>query len=832
MTDNSLSPQTDMGGVVSNAFGEQSLFGVNRNVFQGTDASTVFRTHFGEPLFEEKTFYIIVGTDSGLLYQYIKSHGVPKGSHYLFVELPQILALLKDMDDPEAGLSVTDEENWQQRANDMDVLDYAIQERLILHRSLGVIHGHYGGYSPFWRRIQTEHNAFMQKQRVALNSQPFTVRQIENLSENQISAICLRETFSGKAAVVLAGGPSLDKLLPWVQQNRQNLLVIAVSRISYSLLQANIQPDIVVSVDPYPINLKVSREMLEFQDGTLLVNEYHLSSNLLASWGGKKAFMGKRYPWPTPLEPENFPPTVGNTVTNTAFALAMEAGAAQIILGGVDFCFSQEGYTHANGSAEHSLGPRPMYGNQRTTTNSGMMADTNNAFVSSAQTINFQAQNAAAHGCLTINPAPGAMRLSHVQHLPLDIIEIEPLEQPAREVIAANLPVSDSHTRTRLYKKDLAEMERVTKELKDIKDLSRKALEYNRKLFNKKGKGTRLQNNKKLEQIEKQLNKKYTDTTTFIKRFGMRRLVPILRHNEKRNEDIEENTRLYFQAVMDTTDDLVKILHRSHNRILSRLEEEKPQPDMRRLLDQWRDDKQPGRAIHWAQHHIDVVEKLPETLQQELQTWQDSFDNSVEELGQLYLKGIKRGVNLDGLNARAREYFQCRDKEGLHSLLTGLNMHHDSKQAALFIPLVEGYLAELRDEPEAAINAYQETAEGPAHIDALMRLFELHTKAEDLESSISVLKTLSQLSSTYSPMYADLLQATGDIDTAVEIYTDYLLANPDDLNTMMKLGKLYEQCGSEDGVAMTMNYILDKDPHNHTAKTMLTTLGQSQGNGE
>ena len=74
-------------------------------------------------------------------------------------------------------------------------------------------------------------------------------------------------------------------------------------------------------------------------------------------------------------------------------------------------------------------------------------------------------------------------------------------------------------------------------------------------------------------------------------------------------------------------------------------------------------------------------------------------------------------------------------------------------------------------------------------------------------------------------MYADLLYSTGDVDTAVEIYTEYLLANPEDLDTMMKLGKLFQQCGSVEGVEWTMGYILGKDPHNQTAQQILNEMG-------
>ena len=829
LSDSNLPTQPELGGVINNAYGEHCLFAINRNVFQGTDASTVFRSYFEDSLFEENTFYLIAGTDSGLLYQYIKAQGVPKGSRYMFVELPQILERLVELVDPEEEIVITTPDDWQESGlTKMDIADYAIQDRLVLLRSLGVVHGHYGEYLPFWRKLREQFDDFNNSYRLGLNNRPFTLRQIENLTENQNPAICLKGAFQGKTAVVLAGGPSLDELLPWVRLHRNNLLVIAVSRISDSLIQAGIQPDISVSVDPYDINMYVSKEMLEFQDGTLLVNEYHLSSNLLSSWGGRKVFLGKHYPWSTPLEQENLPPSIGATVTNSAVCFAVESGVAQIVLGGADFCFGQAGHTHASGSPEHALGPRPMYGDKRVETNAGMMADTIHAFLNSARSIDLQAQDALSRGCRVINPAADAMQLQNVEHLPMAAIQVEPLEIPARDIITANLPPNDKKQKNRFYKEVLDEVDRILEELRIIKTLSLQALDYNRKFFDKSAPGASMHNNAKLERIEKQFTEKYASTVNFVKHFGLHRLIPVLSQDNQDDEELEESSRLYFQALVDTATILIKVLGRARSRTLSRQEEEKTQPNVPKLLEQWREDQQPGRAIIWAEHHADFINQLPEAQQKELREFQDSFDDSMEKLNQLYLKGIENEGKLEGMNSRAREYFHCRDEEGLLGLLASLEEHPDVDLAKPFLPLVKGYLAEIHDAPGEAIEAYQNISDGPAQIEALMRLFELHTQNQDLESALEVLKTLSGISPTYTPMYADMLQASGDVENAVEIYTDYLLNNPDDLNSMMKLGKIYHQYEATEGVEWAMNYILSKDPDNQTAKAMLESLDQSK----
>ena len=826
-----------MGGVASNAFGEQYLFAINRNLFQGTDASTVFRSYFGESLFEEDAFYVIAGTDSGLLYQYVKTHGIPKGTRYLFVELPQVAALLSGMGAPQTELAITTGDDWLKRAKEMEITKYAQLGRLTLTRSLGVIHGHCSDYQPFWRKLKGEFDTFSQSVRHRFGIRPFIICQIENLTENQIPAICLKDAFLGKTAVVLAGGPSLDELLPWVRQHRENLLVIAASRISRSLLQAGIQPDISVSVDPQAFNLNVCKDMLEFQDGTLLVNHYHLSSNLLASWGGEKVFMGHRYPWLTSLQPENIASSGGTTITNVALDLAVETGVAQIILGGVDFCFAQQGHTHASGTVEHKMGSRPQLCEVQVETNSGMMADTDIGYRDSGKHIDLQAQNALAKGCRFINPAPGAMRLPNVEHHPLEAIQIEPLERPARDTLASCLPDTDKHARIQYYNETLGEVNRILKELGAIKCLSSKALNYNRKVLIKKGDGSSSHDKsekidsvkaEKIAHIEKIFTEKYAYTIAFILHYGVIHFIPIHGLDLNKLEERIKNNRIYFQACVDTCRELIDILRQARTRILSRLEEEKPQPNILRLLDQWRHDQQPGRAIQWARLHENYVGQLPDAQQQQLRAFQDTFNETVEELGLQYVARIEKEIKLDGISSKAREYFLCRDKGGLLRLLASLEKHRDQEQATLLIPLVQGYLCELDDNSSEAIEAYQQISEGPAHIEALTRLFELQSRAEDWDSALNILKTLSAISTTYSPMYADLLYSCDEIDTAVDIYTEYLLANPDDLKSMMKLGKIFLQCGSAEGVSWTMNYILGKDPQNHMARQILRELELSE----
>lgn len=311
--------------------------------------------------------------------------------------------------------------------------------------------------------------------------------------------------------------------------------------------------------------------------------------------------------------------------------------------------------------------------------------------------------------------------------------------------------------------------------------------------------------------------------STFIRTYGATYFTPIkFLNDDLYAEDLEQSCKLYHQAFVTTCNELIEHLRQARTRTTSRLEEEKPKANIQRLLEQWTNDEQPGRAIQWTELHDKYVNRLPDKQKNALHSFQNTFEATVDKFGEQYYpdRGDKDTVNM--VADWGQEYFQSQDKEKLSYLLTSLQNQRDQEKVSHLTPLIQGYLAEIENKPAEAINTYQKVTEGTAHTNALLRLFALHSEKQDYDSAVEILKTLSDINGTYTPMYADMLQSTGNIEDAVTIYTDYLLSNPDDLNTMMKLGKLFLQCGSADGVTWTMNYILGKDPDNKTAKQILS----------
>ncbi len=156
--------------------------------------------------------------------------------------------------------------------------------------------------------------------------------------------------FSGIPALILAAGPSLDRILPHLSELRRHCLIIAVDTALRAALRAGVQPDFTVLVDPQYWNFRHLDGQIAPQ--TILVTEsaawpavfrFHTRSTFLCSslfplgkflenYTGKRGALG-----------------AGGSVSTTAWDLARLLGCRTIIMAGLDLGFPGK-RTHAAGS--------------------------------------------------------------------------------------------------------------------------------------------------------------------------------------------------------------------------------------------------------------------------------------------------------------------------------------------------------------------------------------------------------------------------------------------------------------------------------------------------
>ncbi|MBI5461124.1 MAG: DUF115 domain-containing protein [Gammaproteobacteria bacterium] len=832
MASSPIEPDIATAPFVSNAFGERYLHAVNRTAFATIGAQAVFQQHFGDKLRDEDTLNIVIGSDSGLLLEQVHRQGVPAGSRFLFIELPELLPRIQErLADLELDprIKIVPADGWYRHAQDFSLDSYVYIDRLRLLNSVGAADAFLPDYRLLYRRVKTELDTWIWALRGTLKSSRFIDCQLVNAAQAQIPAIRLKDSFPGRTAILLGGGPSLDDILPWLKQHRRELVVFAVSRVCRRLQEEGIAPDIVCTIDPTSLSFDVSKEMLKFGDDVLLVGAYHASPPLLSQWCGRYVYLGERLPWPSDLNEPNLQ-VIGPTVTNTALALAMEMGFNQVILGGVDLCFSAEGYSHAAGSNERIAGPALGHMGPQIITNSGHMAETSDALQQAVNDIARQAYAAQERGCQFINPAPNAACIPNVLHRSLDAIQLttldgEPLNEDAREILARYVPDADATTRLGYYQRLDKEVAATERRVHKIAELAQEALHCNDGLFGRNGQSPDFKYKHKMDKIEKRLEKDFKGIADLVKHYGITPFLRVIRPDRDKawtDAEIETTGRLYYEAYLEGTTRFLETLKTIRQRLATRLAEESATPDCLRLVNDWASFNEAGRVRVWTHQHPAQAAALPADAAAALATAEDSFRQVLESMDTAHMTRCKTEAGLSNVPSKASWLFRHKDSAGLQRLVTGLQKITAEDQAPLW--LASGYLAELEGRPEDALGCYQNIAEGPALEDALRRISALSLGQADFSSALLALECLGHLSPSYLPQYAELLRLGGGAQEAADIYSRYLEQVPDDVAAMLKLGQLYQEQGIEDGARWAFTYVLERSPQNQAALSLLQSL--------
>lgn len=820
----------------TNIFNEQFLYHVNRDSFSNVSAKVIFETEFGKTLFNEDSLFIIIGTDSGLLPKYIQEHGVPLGTRYLFIEPKEVLEqlhqhnLLETFDDEIVYSTL---EQWQDKAKLLKLKEYCYLRNVSLVESICAQQINLAEYPELYWQIKEELQSLSYQYTSSLGTQPFIIRQITNISDNIFPAKLLKNAYKGKTGIVLAGGPSLNEVLPWVTLNRSKLVVFAVSRLSKLLISKNIEPDFIVSVDPQAGNFDVSKEMYHFKN-TILVHSYHVGSALINQYPGIKLYLGKKFPWKNKEDAHNIQ-SVGTTVSNSALSAALSFGCKRVLLAGVDFCFSKEGITHTAGTDEAAMGP--SYNNSSSLeveTYNGDKRISDPDFYIALRSLGNQAQAIIPEDKEIINLAKDAARAEHIQHIPFEKIVLDTEEYSPLSIALEHLPPLTDMLQTQYLQSSVTEVEKSIHQMKCIQKLAQKALKINDKMYSAEGVITNYKDKRSLDQIEKQFNRQYRFYGKLVKNFGSLSFIRIISpHDEIDSWDAEKAKKMghvYYEAYFLGAKQLLKLLNESSNRIKTRLEELKESPvDISLLIEQWKKDKSYNRAAMWKKNHPQFA--LSNEINLELEALGVEFKNLLNSTETSFKKGIEKRSSLFLLKAKATSLFRHNKKEELINLDMGLNLHSAKKSEKInYQLLISAYIAELNDDIELAMEYYHTIINGgqsPLLEDALLRVTSVSIDQKNHSNTLLALKCLSQTSPIYLSFYAESSRISGNTMDAIDSYNAYIEFFPEDIISKLKLVNLYIGIEIYEAAELMLDHILKITPDNDAAiqlKIQITKL--------
>ena len=209
----------------------------------------------------------------------------------------------------------------------------------------------------YYRSLDTVQQQFAARREINANTlRRFAGVWIRNLSRNVplltdgAGVESAAGRFEGIPALLLAAGPSLDLVLPCIEQLRQRALVVCVDTAAAALAAVGVQPDILVVVDPQWWNTRhLDRLSL---DGTIVVSESSTHPRVFRLLQGKTLFAASLFPLGRYLEQSTrISGTLGagGSVATSAWDLARLLGCRPVYCAGLDLGFPRN-RTHCRGS--------------------------------------------------------------------------------------------------------------------------------------------------------------------------------------------------------------------------------------------------------------------------------------------------------------------------------------------------------------------------------------------------------------------------------------------------------------------------------------------------
>lgn len=808
---------------VANAFGDRYLDELHQSQFSRQPAAEVLQKQFGDNLRSDKTLYLIIGTDSGLLCEYLLSHPLPERSRYLFIELDDVAQLTHTDNTPDPQVRVARFDTWEEHLAEFHFEEYAFLNRVQIVKSLAALDDFMDLYSePSWH---LEHRARHLQWRfaVSLGTRIFQETQLLNTPDYLQSSEVLRDRYSGQTALILAGGPSLSQHFDWIREHRDQLTILSVSRIAGIMIREQITPDFFVHVDPHLVAFHAARDALRLSEQVPLIAANHAHPLLTGQWQSPVFFSMQRLPWTSSLNEPTLN-AAGPTVTNTALASAIDMGFSQILFSGLDLCFDPSGYTHAAGSNESLSGP--FFGAQtsRIETYDGRQADTTPDFLTAIDRITVQAEIAADKDVKLINLSGQAAKVANIEYRPLSEIDLPSSQSQRPEYSRCNVDAR------RQYLNDLrAEIHSHIEHLKQSQHAASQACELSQHLLNDDDLlDTSVQ--KKLNQLESVIDSLPKHLLDFCKIFGIGEFLADSNHKpaeEWTPEDVRSFGHSHFHAYVNAFDDVLTLLDRVDQKIASRLLELDGPPALAELKKRWSEERVFLRALQWTK---EMGAALPEDERQSLcDEMQEGFNSLMTEADAADENRCMKKASPELLRQRAARLFHHHRLPELQTILSFLEHTPREEFHTGYQLLIKGYIAEIEEHFDEALQAYQQIIEAQ-HMDvvelALLRVLDISTRQNDHPQMLQAMECLALLSPHYLKYYGKFQHTAGDIQGAIESLTSHFEYFPADSDNLITLARIYAQVSHIEAAKTVLNEVLRQYPDNLTAKRLLRDFEQ------
>jgi hypothetical protein len=759
-------------------------------------SSTQLYSKFVGTAIPENNLYIVLGTDSGLLVEYLEGIATA-GQRFICLDFPEVIDYLKESRKKPLSnkIELCTFEDFEFENLYEKYQDYVIRNAIILFKSL-MVEEDQGLYQGIFATMDEAFHRFRVDRADNRNHRLFYDQQLENVCDLMHPISKIKNRLKGEIpAIILGGGPSLDSVIPWLKQNQKKIWIFAASRICKRLIKEGITPDFIGVIDPQPLMFEYAKEMNEFYQQSILLTGEHPCSKVIRQWRGLKAFSRRRFPWSRHAEENDY--YSGPTISNALLGMSAYLGVSKLYLAGIDFCFTLEGLCHESGSVESQLGISNSVDTQVTNyrgDNVGtniQLYDARNIFESQVQGLQKQLSEFEVS-----NLNSGAAIMEGVDYQSIEGLVLETEKFSVVNEFSELLDF-DAASELSFLTFLKSEVKDHSKWLFSISKESGEGLVLTRKLFEKPSKSaSRIKSVIKIKTgLEKLVGADYQIMVNYAYQNFMETLQPIESEGDMSHQEMKSSLNGFFGGLNKASTDFLGKLQNIRDEIEKREWQINPNTPFSDLFEYWAKSNMPGLFYvwldHYAEHEYDFYkENYPsEVLRLEVEYQKMMSDDSALE--------SRFNSTLEGPDVFVRklqESFQHKRSLVIQETIRQLI----SIQIPEYIPILayaRGLLLEVQGESKNALEHYLNADSDQKILFIQQQIYPLAFSLNQTEVGLKALESLCQMDCAYISKFADSLAILGNIQGAIEMYKLYPLLL-EDTNAVIRLMELQVQIGN------------------------------------
>lgn len=814
-----------------NKFNETFYEEVNYLTFANRPSEDVFKPYFESCFEQEQTLFLVIGSDSGLLQDYVKKHNKHRFCRFIFIEFSNVIEALElnknsvhDLNDQDQQVFLLDE-TITMNALKQYLQSYTIRRQLVLLKSLAVMDAKVGApYNLLWEKTEVAFTQYLHEEYNSHSVKVFEEQRLLNLADNLIPAIKLKKALAGKDAIILGGGPTLDDVIDWIKKNQDSLIIFAAARIANRLKQERIKADFFVTVDPFPWSFDNAKGVLAHSQDSILISSFHAQHRLVSQWQGLSCYLGGRYGWKESSEEVNID-TLGPTVTNSALHIAATLGATRIFLAGIDFCFAN-GKTHESFSSEAKLADTFAHtGKEMLEDNAGQMTETRSDFYMAKNAMEQMIGYYLAHSpdIEFINLGLYSAKMKNVVYTPCEQITLKEQKHALIDNIRLQL-VLGLDEQKQIVLQMLEILKKQQKRFKKMHEASAEAILIAPKIYDKNLQIVE-RNAKKIKKLQKKVTNLVAMDGDFLTNYQSILFADSFKliEDEKSmtTDEVIQQLKGFFGGLNAVTTEFLKLISQGIERCELKILELSPNSLPSELSKHWTQWNEFGRVLKWQQWH--EKENLAADEKKLLETLEKNFYDEFDQTEHLHTQILEKNVNdVSKILSRANHALAKENHLELEKIIEHVESltSQTETQRQDFLNLLRGMLSELNGQKVDAFNFYEPIALPILKHIALKKMLPIALELKDYEASLMVLERLVVLDLNYLVSYSDMLHLLGNASGAIEALQMYLSQKPEATPALVKLAQLYIDIG-EITKAMTLsNEILSIDPDNRSALMM------------